>query len=223
MKGVKMTAADKTRFATIAGYYVMMNRLKNLIRAGWKLHDISAERLESVAEHVFGTQMLAIAYVSEMKVPVDLPKVILMLAVHEVGETVIGDITPWDGITKDEKSRAELAAVKQVFSKLAISDELTKLFMEFEENKTKEAIFCKQIDKLEADLQIKLYDESGRADYTKKNKNPRLEARRQYHLKKGNSTLSKAWINNEIEEGIYSGDFLDFAKFIIENDIKEQK
>ncbi len=42
-------------------YYVLCNQLKNVIRTGWKEWHVKKERLESVAEHIFGVQMLAIA------------------------------------------------------------------------------------------------------------------------------------------------------------------
>jgi putative hydrolase of HD superfamily len=206
---------------SVLDFYILANKLKETIRTGWKLWEISAPRLESVAEHVYGTQMLAIAIISEYKIDVDLRKVILMLAIHELGEAIIGDITPWDDMTREEKSRIELAAVEKVLSKLVMGDEIRDIYIEFEENQTKEARFCKQTDKLEACLQVKLYEDAGFSDYAK-TKTGKLEERRRYHLGKGNDTLSKAWINNEIEPGIYSGEFLELAKFIRDNDMKDK-
>lgn len=42
-------------------YYVICNKLKNIIRTGWKDWQVERNRIESVAEHIFGVQMLAIA------------------------------------------------------------------------------------------------------------------------------------------------------------------
>lgn len=33
-------------------YYVICNRLKNVIRTGWKTWHVKRERIESVAEHI---------------------------------------------------------------------------------------------------------------------------------------------------------------------------
>ena len=74
-------------------YYVMCNKLKNVIRTGWKTWNVERERVESVAEHIFGVQMLAIAMKSEYEYDIDIMKVIFMLAVHELGEIVIGNKT----------------------------------------------------------------------------------------------------------------------------------
>jgi len=46
-------------------YYVLCNKLKNVIRTGWKDWNVKRDRLESVAEHIYGVQMLAIAMYSE--------------------------------------------------------------------------------------------------------------------------------------------------------------
>ena len=72
-------------------YYVLCNKLKNVIRTGWKDWHVDRERIESVAEHIFGVQMLAIAMNSEYEYNVDISKVIMMLAVHELEEILIGD------------------------------------------------------------------------------------------------------------------------------------
>ena len=66
-------------------YYVICNQLKNLIRTGWKNWHVNRERIESVAEHVYGVQMLALAMYSEYEYPIDIMKVLFMLAIHEVG------------------------------------------------------------------------------------------------------------------------------------------
>ena len=42
-------------------YYVLCNKLKSVIRTGWKDWHVNRERVESIAEHVFGVQMSAIA------------------------------------------------------------------------------------------------------------------------------------------------------------------
>ena len=77
----------------VLNYYVLCNKLKDVIRTGWKTWNVKRDRLESVAEHIYGVQMLALAMKSEYSYDIDIMKVILMLAVHELGETVIGDLT----------------------------------------------------------------------------------------------------------------------------------
>ncbi len=45
----------------VINYYVLCNKLKNVIRTGWKDWKVKRDRIESIAEHIFGVQMLAIA------------------------------------------------------------------------------------------------------------------------------------------------------------------
>lgn len=77
----------------IINYYMLCNKLKDIVRSGWKVWNIKRERVESIAEHIYGVQMLAIAMKSEYQYDINLEKVILMLPIHELGETVIGDLT----------------------------------------------------------------------------------------------------------------------------------
>lgn len=82
-----------TKEENVIKYYVLCNKLKNVIRTGWKDWKVQRERLESVAEHVYGVQMLAIAMASVYQYDIDILKVIFMLAIHELEEVVIGDLT----------------------------------------------------------------------------------------------------------------------------------
>ena len=77
-------------------FYVLCNKLKDIVRTGWKNWGVKRERVESIAEHIYGTQMLAIAMWSEYKYDINLTKVLSMLALHELEETKIGDLTLFD-------------------------------------------------------------------------------------------------------------------------------
>ena len=84
----------------VINFYAICNKLKNVIRTGWKDWNVQRDRIESVAEHIYGVQMLAIAMQSEFEYDIDIKKVIFMLAIHELGETVIGDLIQFQ-ITKE--------------------------------------------------------------------------------------------------------------------------
>ena len=63
---------------SVVKYYVLCNKLKDVVRTGWKDWNVSRDRVESVAEHTYGVQMLAIAMKSQYEYDIDLGKVILM-------------------------------------------------------------------------------------------------------------------------------------------------
>ena len=103
-------------YKSAINFYLLATKLKYKIRSGWdsKHWNIKSDRLESVAEHIYGTCILAIGLDSEFNLGIDLNKVIKMLVIHELGEVLIPDITPFDGITKEEKKQMEHEAFKKV-------------------------------------------------------------------------------------------------------------
>ena len=102
-----------TKEQSVLKYYVLCNRLKDVIRTGWKDWRVERERVESVAEHIYGVQMLALAMHSEYKYDVDIFKVLFMLAIHELEEIIIGDLTLFQ-ITKEEKEELGHEALEKV-------------------------------------------------------------------------------------------------------------
>ncbi|CAN6482496.1 unnamed protein product [Victoria cruziana] len=79
---------------------------------------------------------------------------------------IVGDIAPSDGIPKAEKSRREREALEHMCKLLgggSRADELSELWMEYEENSTLEAKLVKDFDKVEMILQALEYEtEQGR-------------------------------------------------------------
>ncbi len=205
----------------VVEFYSFTHKLKTLIRTGWKIWGVKGDRLESVAEHIYGTQMLAFAINNEFNLGVDMQKVAYMLAFHELGECIVGDITIFSRVTKEEKHQHELNAVNKLLNLLSNNDlkeEVFFLFNEFEERKTKEAIFAHMIDKFECDLQVKYYDEKGCCDFNFKQAG-RQEEIRQNSLKHGDKTFSQMWINYDKEHVGYDDLFNDFADYIIAHKI----
>ena len=211
-----------TKEQNVINYYVICNRLKNVIRTGWKNWNVRRERIESVAEHIFGVQMLAIAMKSEYQYDVDIMKVIFMLAVHELGETVIGDLTQFQ-ISKDEKEKLEHEAVNKILSGLLDGNQIEQLFLEFDAHNTKESIFAYQCDKLECDLQSKLYDEEGCVDLNKQDGNDTLKNPRVQELLKNGASWSTMWLRFGQQVYPYDDNFRAVSDYVINNDISESK
>lgn len=145
----------------IIDFYLYVNKLKYKIRTGFVEIGITKERLESVAEHIYGCLMLSIAIDSEYDLNIDMYKVLKMLTIHELDEVLKPDFTLRSGITKEEKIKIGTESVNIVSSTLSSRDELISLVNEFNEGKTKEAKFCYLIDKMECDMQAKVYDLDG--------------------------------------------------------------
>ena len=182
----------------VINYYVLCNKLKNVIRTGWKHWEVKKDRLESVAEHIFWVQMLAIVMKSEYQYDINIMKVIFMIAIHELWETIIWDLTEFD-ISREEKKKIEHEAVHNILKDLIDGEEIEKIFLEFDEHKTKEANFAYQCDKLECDLQCKLYDEEWWVDLNKQESHSAIENERVQKLLKENKTWSEMWLQYDKE------------------------
>ena len=155
---------DEQKIKTILDYYILTNKLKDLVRTGWKRWGVQKERLESVAEHIYGTCMLAVAVWSETLPEVNLSEVILMLVLHETEENIISDITPYDDEQKLKLKKEGEKAVLAIFKNFVAKDVYFKLIHDFDTQATPEAQFAHKCDKLEADLQARLYSDGGYMD-----------------------------------------------------------
>lgn len=206
----------------VINYYVICNRLKNVIRTGWKDWNVQRTRIESVAEHIFGVQMLALAMKSEYQYGVDIMKVIFMLAVHELGETIIGDLTQFQ-ISKEEKEKLEHEAVHKILENLLDGKQIEELFLEFDSHNTKEAMFAYQCDKLECDLQCKLYDEEGCVDLNKQDGNTTMKNPLVEKLLNNGATWSNMWLNFGQQIYPYDDNFKAISNYAKNNDISDNK
>ena len=206
----------------VVRFYVLCNKLKDVIRTGWKKWNVKRSRLESVAEHIWGVQMLAIALHSEYKYDVDIMKVIYMLAIHELEEIYIGDLTQFE-ISKEEKEKIGKEAVAKVLCNLLKKDEIINLIKEFEERKTKEAMFAYHCDKLECDLQAKLYDEENCVDLNKQEENPIFYDSKVQSLLKEGKSWGNMWLSFGQITYSYDDNFLKVYNYAKENNIKNIK
>lgn len=134
----------------------VLGKLKDLKRSGWLRKEIRAS--ESVADHSFG-----VAFLTLLLAPahLDKEKCLKMAVIHDIQEAIVGDMTPFDGACLEDKAEKERAAVSELAKKLDYP-ELVSLFEEYEAKETPEAQFVKDIDRIEAVLQAKYYDDNRR-------------------------------------------------------------
>lgn len=197
----------------VVDFYILCNNLKNIIRTGWKDWNVKAERLESVAEHIYGVQILAIAMKSEYNYDIDIMKVIYMLAIHELGETIIGDLTQFQ-ISKEEKQSIEHKAVHKILENLIDKNQIEQIYLEFEEQKTKEAIFAYLCDKLECDIQCKLYDLENYVDLNQQENNKTANNDLVKKLLSENKTWSDMWLEFGQLKYPYDENFIKVSNYV---------
>ena len=146
--------------------YLRLMRLKRLYRQGWLKRGLPEELCESVAEHSFGTALLALLIAGEAGRggefgELDSGRAALLALVHEMGESYAGDITPVDGVSRERKEKLERDAIMKALDGHPDRDWLLSLWEEFEGGKTPEARFVRQLDRLEMGLQAALQEAEG--------------------------------------------------------------
>jgi putative hydrolase of HD superfamily len=194
-------------------FYKLCNKLKDTIRVGHKVWNIKRDRIESVADHIYGTQMLAIAIHHQFNYDLDLNKILYMLAIHELEEIIIGDLVFFQ-ISSEEKQIEGMKACQEILKDIIGKDELLELIKEFNERKTKEAKFAYHCDKLECDIQVKLYDQEGCYDLNNQSNNPIVNEENVKKLLEKENSLSNTWI--EFDRSKYLDDpvFIEIIDYL---------
>ncbi|XP_051150668.1 uncharacterized protein LOC127265048 isoform X2 [Andrographis paniculata] len=135
----------------------LCHRLKTTKRTGWVRREVQGP--ESIADHMYRMGLMALI---APDIPgVDREKCIKMAIVHDIAEAIVGDIAPSDGIPKEEKSRREREALKNMCELLGggpRAKEISELWSEYEENSSLEAKVVKDFDKVEMILQALEYE-----------------------------------------------------------------
>jgi putative hydrolase of HD superfamily len=98
----------------------------------------------------------------------NIPHCTKMALIHDMAESLVGDITPVDTqVSKSEKARREAEVMKYISQTLLgrvhggfAGRGLMEVFREYEENQTLEAKFVHDIDKMELLLQTIEYERS---------------------------------------------------------------
>jgi 5'-deoxynucleotidase YfbR-like HD superfamily hydrolase len=120
-------------------------QLKKIKRSGWIRAEIPNP--ESVSDHSFRCAFMAMVLGDVLDL--DCEKLMKMALIHDLGESKIGDITPYDGVSEEIKKTKEDNAISQIFQDLPREVGYLQLWNEYQAGETKEAQLIKEIDKLE--------------------------------------------------------------------------
>jgi len=155
-------ASEKDSSVDLLRSYLRILGLKHLYRQGWLKRGVPEGVCESVADHSFGTAALALLAAGRPPFEdADPGKSCRMAIAHEFGEVYAGDITPVDGVSKEEKYRLERESLLRVVEGAPGAEDLVALWEEFEEGKSPEARLVKRLDRLEMGIQAAVYRADG--------------------------------------------------------------
>ena len=148
-------------------------KLKRTLRTGWTKYP-RITSVESVAEHSFRIALMAFVFGTQEKTDdddgLDVQKLVTLALVHDISECIVGDITPHCGVSKEEKNRLEVEAMRTLKETLGSDmggETIERLWLEYENGSSREARVVKELDKLEMLLQASEYEnEYGGVDLT---------------------------------------------------------
>lgn len=140
-------------------FFKAVLKLKTTGRQGWK-DKLAMRNPESVADHCYAVTVIAMVLSDRKKL--DTQRIIRMSLLHDLAESITGDLTP-DMVSKSKKTKLENTAMRKILQNLdeSLQKEYWDIWQEYQKGKTAEAVFLHQIDKLEMTLQAREYRKQG--------------------------------------------------------------
>ncbi|MHA1682521.1 MAG: HD domain-containing protein [Promethearchaeota archaeon] len=134
-------------------------------RKGWIDHGIESNMVETVGSHSYGVGFLIILLDSLNMIPSHFSKEKLfkIALLHDLPESIVGDITPRDGISRRKKESLERDAVNTIFGEERAWDALKELLLDYIKEpdsgvRVDEYGYIQQLDKLDMMIQAILYE-----------------------------------------------------------------
>jgi len=137
-------------------FFHQIENLKSTLRYNYT----KSGRKESTAEHCWRLSLMVFILSKELRLNLDVEKSIKMALVHDLAESITGDIDAIKiaekRVSKQTKRGQELVAMEKIKNMLPkdIGKVVYNLWEEYENSLTKEAKFVKAIDKLETLTQL---------------------------------------------------------------------
>jgi putative hydrolase of HD superfamily len=150
-------------------FFHLLERLKTTKRAGWRRFGI--EDCESISDHMYRMSILTMMAPASLTAKLDLAKCCRMALIHDMAESLVGDITPVDPVSKEEKSRRESTTMDYICTNLLgkfngglNGQEVRKIWQEYEDSETPESLFVHDVDKIELLLQMVEYERTNKCE-----------------------------------------------------------
>lgn len=138
----------------------VIQQLKLQKRTGWLDYDLT--ECESIADHMYRMSCICMTITNPL---VNRDKCIRIALVHDMAESIVGDITPVHPMGKKEKSRREWETIKYICEEIVkpinptAAAEIMEDWLSYENITCLEAQYVKDIDKYELFVQCYEYEQ----------------------------------------------------------------
>ncbi|KAJ2704505.1 HD domain-containing protein 2 [Coemansia sp. IMI 203386] len=152
-------SSTATAASSVIDFLTLVTKLKRTKRTGWVNNQISQP--ESISDHMHRMSIMALLLDDSS---IDKTRCVKLAIVHDLAECLVGDITPYDGVSKEDKHQMEKQAMEKLVETLGRDNqggrEIYELWNEYEDNRTSEARVVHQLDKCEMIQQAMEYEKS---------------------------------------------------------------
>ncbi|KAK4119955.1 hypothetical protein N657DRAFT_580845 [Parathielavia appendiculata] len=135
----------------------LIQQLKHLPRTGWLR---TVENPESVASHSFRLALIGLFAPKGL----DRSRCIFLGLCHDLAESVVGDIPTYAGVPKEQKYKLERSGFEYIESLVKpcnpdLAQEIIEAWLDYEEGRTPEGRWVKEMDKFECLTQAYEYEQ----------------------------------------------------------------
>jgi nucleoside phosphorylase/5'-deoxynucleotidase YfbR-like HD superfamily hydrolase len=162
---LKVNLADRSPF--LAGRLIeKLYGMKTHLRAGWVDRTLPLQRIESIADHTYGALLLGIVFLPEDNVrgweSYDKPTVLKYLIIHDLGESISGDASPFDAaryrtVKEKERDAYHYLMMCRTYPGIANLAHYHSMWESFEKGADQNARIARDLDRLENLVQLYIY------------------------------------------------------------------
>ncbi|KAF2125059.1 hypothetical protein P153DRAFT_389913 [Dothidotthia symphoricarpi CBS 119687] len=150
-------------------FFHLLERLKTTPRAGWRRFGI--DKCESISDHMYRMSIITMMAPASLTSKLDILKCCRMALIHDMAESLVGDITPVDPVSKEEKSRRESETMDYICTTLLgkfngglNGKDVRAIWQEYEDSETPDSLFVHDVDKIELLLQMIEYERAHKCE-----------------------------------------------------------
>ncbi|XP_053957608.1 uncharacterized protein LOC128862852 isoform X2 [Anastrepha ludens] len=142
-------------FGQILKFMELIGNLKHTKRTGWVLRNVSDP--ESISGHMYRMSMMT--FLLDGSEGLNQIRCMELALVHDLAESVVGDLTPFCGVSRTDKRAMEFKAMEDICKLIEPRGKrIMELFEEYETGESAESKFVKDLDRLDMIMQAFEYE-----------------------------------------------------------------